>query len=214
MELDDDADDGGCFDGVEDTNGNGKFEQGRGEGENFKKDDDACVSGTYEWVHDLVQNGELTGVTKNYSRHAARISLLPQADGTLKGRAELSFLMTQSQRMPTGCFASDVQGDPMTWSVEFEGEARRQADGSVKITMRPTSESQPTYRYPWRNTCANASGVATTPVPVWPWTEATLKDGVFDFESSPPLGPGAFGAPGRGGGMKMHMEQRRPPTPP
>ena len=166
------------------------------------------ISGTYEWVSDGVDNN---GLIKNYSRHAATISLLPQADGTLKGSAQFSFVMTNTQRDPTrGCLAVNVAGEPMIWSVQFEGLARRDADGSLKITMRPTSESQPMYRYQWRNECENQSGVETAQVPVWPWTEVTLKDGAFDVESSPPLGAGEFGAPGRGSGMKMHLEQKRP----
>ena len=72
MELDDDADDGGCLDGWEDGNKNGKFEQGPSETDNFEKDDDPCISGTFENVVDLVENNgrdqQVPGATRPRSR--------------------------------------------------------------------------------------------------------------------------------------------------
>ena len=71
----------------------------------------------------------------------------------------------------------------MMWEAQVEGEARAQADGTLKVTWRMTPETPPTYRISSRNACQDASSVWTYQVPALFVKEAILKDGVFESSS-------------------------------
>jgi hypothetical protein len=66
MELDLDSDGGGCFDGIEDTDHDGKYSPARGETYNFDKQDDRCIVGTEANFYDATSNNGVSLIRSFY----------------------------------------------------------------------------------------------------------------------------------------------------
>ena len=99
MELDPDSDNGGCQDGKEDLDGNGKFDS-KTETYNFDPGDDACAGGTYHSHLDTVRTDFGDGVYSASIDLAATFSFSVANDGQLTGTASVI------AREPFGCPAS------------------------------------------------------------------------------------------------------------
>jgi hypothetical protein len=196
MELDEDSDAGGCFDGLEDTNVNGKHEPQQKESYNFSNDDDSCLKGSYEMVTDTVShaNGP-AGTIASKIRHAATFSLRPQPDGKLKGIGVFSFTTDTAQQVPpTGCLSKIISPQPTRWTVTLEGDSRRLADGSSEISVNSIPSQGPLHPFRWINDCPpGASGSDLMPTLQWFGFRAKLVNSKYEHRVDTPLAPQVTG---------------------
>jgi hypothetical protein len=138
MELDLDSDGGGCFDGMEDTNFDGKYGQAQGETYNFDPKDDPCILGRID---------DFTDISKADGTHAARtqiseFSLKPGAGGLLTGRLRVTHSEFEDVNVDkAGCALMRVTYDPKTaiWGSDLAGTFQKNSDGSLTISFRATS---------------------------------------------------------------------------
>jgi hypothetical protein len=183
MEVDADSDNGGCLDGMEDTNSNGKHEPGLREFYNFDKDDDACLSGTYLRVHDTTS---FHGSQQKVDVRLAIQFSLREVDGAHKGRA----IVTHSFRMvQTGLFAecgtSIVQSsEPYQYVVDIEATVATMPDGTVPVIIKSPEDWKP----PIVRIVANCAAVGSNEVdgPTIGIT-GVLSNGVLDSRVNLPL---------------------------
>lgn len=183
MERDPDADDGGCFDGMEDENGDGTFDAGV-EIDNFEPDDDPCIGGSYLLVLEQSIPGEDT-LTYTLQNSRAAISLVPNADGTLAGRAIVTyFLEMQMTTDDPSCSRIEIP------RVTIIGESALTAElvaGMLQIKADP--EQGPPF-----TTTAIGCGLSQTSEyddAVWfaGWGTIEFTNGRYDYRLDYPLFP-------------------------
>ena len=197
MEMDVDSDGGGCLDGMEDLNFDGKFQRDQKEFYNFDKDDDPCIKGVYEVVVDTADHGRgPEGLTISKIRQTAVLSLLPQPDGTLKGFAAFSYTTSSEQHVPpTGCLTTTMSPAPTRWSARLDGTSRRLPDGSTELTVTAMPTQGPMHPIEWTNACPpGASGSDQGPMPYFHgFGPLTLTNGKFEVRTDTPPGPNLTG---------------------
>jgi hypothetical protein len=217
MELDDDSDDGGCLDGWEDVNKNGKYEQERKEMDFFQKNDDPCIKGTLELRNDeawevagaVRTNSTLFGLTQ-YA-----VALRPLDAERWEGRANVKFdsrLTTLTVTPASRCEESSVtvQRPHVLFLI---GNGRASPDGTIDLNLRlKPGLTPPPIRLVWRNSCSTPpTGTVESPAgpAAWPWPHFTLVKGVYD-ENTVRATPPRAGASGSGKWItKVHLEQKR-----
>jgi hypothetical protein len=196
MERDDDADGGGCLDGWEDENKDGKYDQGPSETDNFANDDDPCVVGDFKKVSDWDAPIVLSDGTRDrgeyHERQNTTFSLRPQPDGTLAGRARASFSLESLRFVST-------QGDCLMktwvphadWNLELRAQSRALPDGSVEITVLPPDAPGPPIPTHSKSECSptfSQSHTMASP-PFWlPPGPYRLVNGVFRLGGTMPTG--------------------------
>jgi hypothetical protein len=193
MELDDDSDAGGCLDGWEDQNKNGKFDEGP-ETDNFARGDDPCVVGKYrKEVNSETQIRHSDGTRDDGKYHELQtttFSLKRQADGTLAGRANATFEMETIRVMSIrGNCRMRTWVPQAEWSTELRGQARALPDGSVEITFQPPG-AQPSIPMHSKDECPPTFSVSNTmPAPFYlPYGPFKLVNGVFKQGGTMPTG--------------------------
>jgi hypothetical protein len=176
MERDVDADDGGCFDGMEDYDYNGKHNQP--ETWNFDDGDDACLWGTDELVLDENRINDYGGNHHQRIRTFVTFSARPVEGGKLEGLAQIEYTWT-------GEFNSDVCSgthavDPGYYQAALEGEFYQQpgSEGTF-FSLRANPDHGEPYAIQWNTACP----AAPTPMQGWTWggQGGTLEDGVYDY---------------------------------
>jgi hypothetical protein len=190
MERDPDADGGGCFDGMEDEDRDGVYEAGA-ELDNFERGDDPCVGGTYLLVLDQTTPFETTRtLTHVIQKSSAAISLVPQADGTLEGRAIVSYFIEglSTSDDPDLCARIDIP------RVSLIGESRlttELSDGKLVVYADP--EAGPPI-----STTAVGCGISQTSHlgdAIWfaGWGLIEFANGRYDYRQDYPIQPPATG---------------------
>jgi hypothetical protein len=219
MELDDDADDGGCLDGWEDENKNGRFDRGPSETNNFEKNDDPCIRGTYELKNDEQwEEGAGSSVHSRMSlfmRHVLEISLRPLEGNRLDGKAKVRFDSSTTTTTRTGSSVCEESTAtvPVRFLMRLTGEADPRPDGSVELTirLRDPAAPAPPIRLDWKNSCSTPpAGRYESPSQLhyWPLPTVTLVNGVYDHVSEKPTERGGYGASGKTS-TRIHLEQKR-----
>lgn len=177
MELDADSDDGGCLDGMEDTNGNGHLEAGSGESDNFEKDDDACLFGSQAWVNDITNIiDSLT--TRLDIRHTIRF-WFREVNGMRQGRATVtaSFRYQDISARP-GCPSNNIATSaPYRYTVDVEAEFVPRSDGTIAVIVNPPAGYAPPMRR-ITSTCPEVPPQELDGVPIG--ISGVLRNGVFD----------------------------------
>jgi Peptidase_C39 like family len=181
MELDEDADGGGCFDGMEDFDLDGKYK--RPETWNFDEKDDACFWGTNELVLDDTDFSEDGSSIHQYQRFFAKFSLRAVEDGKLEGIAQVSYTHTgesiEVDADPCTGTATLVGGVVQYWQVDLNGDFQKLHDGSTLVSFETTPDHGPTFSLQWIGPCSS------DPISDegWPFDGmgGTLKDGVYDL---------------------------------
>lgn len=143
MELDEDSDDGGCFDGVEDANGNGKHESANKESYNFDKNDDACMSGSYHFVTDSFSSRN--GSTQKLDQRTTVLFSVREVDGALKGRAIVTASYRQELHDPPGhaCSNSIDSTEPYRYVVDVRVNVTAMPDGTANVSVAPLGQFTP-----------------------------------------------------------------------
>ena len=142
MAIDADSDGGGCLDGMEDTNGNGKHEPGLKEFYNFDKDDDACISGSVLTVHDTTSF--LGTRQKDDYRESIQFSLR-EIDGAWKGRATLTYSFRMEQYVQTDQCGNSIvnSSEPYQYAVDVQADVKTAPDGTVGVLVTSPEGWQP-----------------------------------------------------------------------
>ncbi len=217
MELDDDSDDGGCLDGWEDVNKNGKYERERKEMDFFQNDDDPCIKGTLELRNDETWDVPGSVRTRNtllgLTRYA--VSLRPLDAERWEGRASVKFdsrTTTVTDTPSSHCEESSVTVQK-PYVLLLAADGRASPGGRIDLTVRLTpGAAPPPLRLVWKNSCSTPqSGAVESPSgpAAWPWPRLTLVNGVYDENSVRDTPPRA-GASGSGKWItKVHLEQKR-----
>jgi len=200
MELDEDSDGGGCFDGLEDFDLNGKYEDP--ETYNFDKEDDACFWGTDELLLDT------TSVYDDGSIHQrlhtfVTFSLRAIEAGKLEGLAQIKYTHTGEDTSDICSGTLDI--GTQLYHTDLKGEFYTTAEGGTFVRFDAIPDHGPTYIFQWNSNCPTEADEWDG----WSWggTSGTLIDGVYDyfgdFSSNLPTGKtGEFW-------LKTHMEQGR-----
>jgi hypothetical protein len=187
MERDPDADDGGCFDGMEDENGDGKFDAGV-EIDNFERGDDPCIGGSYLIVLEQLIPGEGTS-TRTNSNSRALVSLEPEVDGRLTGRAIVTyFLEMQMTTSDSTCPFIEVPRITIPGVSILTGEL---VAGKLQIKADP--EKGPPF-----TATASGCGISQTnnfDEAVWfsGWGTIEFTNGRYDYRLDYPLPAGVTG---------------------
>jgi hypothetical protein len=219
MEVDEDSDNGGCTDGLEDQNTNGKHEANLKEFYNFEKADDPCITGTYEDMNEETWEVKSESIhNKNYlfRHYRLAISLKPAKENQLEGLAVVQFNSRESRTSlaPSPCEASSIT-DPIRFSMRLTGDARTLPDGSIELTIRAEAPARPpTARLRWQDSCATPpSGSSESPSllgAALPIPQVRLVNGVYDQYSERPAREGdRTRTPGKSY-TKTHLEQKKP----
>jgi hypothetical protein len=190
MELDEDSDGGGCFDGMEDMNWNGKNESNSNETYNFKKGDDACIWGTDELILDMTSSSSDGSTDFHQSVHLlAKFSAKPGQAGTLEGWAQVTYTAEGTS------FLEDCPGiytvGPIVWGAELKGSQYSQPDGTTLISLTATPAAGPSYFLQWIVPCPGEGEAMDGPS--WGGTGGALKNGVFDLRNDFPMGADQVG---------------------
>jgi Peptidase_C39 like family len=181
MELDEDADGGGCFDGMGDFDLDGKYKEP--ETWNFDEKDDACFWGTNELVLDDTNVYEDGDSHHQYQRLFAKFSLRAVEDGKLEGVAQVSYTFTgesiQVNDPTCGGTYTLVGGETQFWQADLKGDFRKLPDGSTQVSAEATPDHGPAYTLQWvGGPCAGEpshdEGLTFSGV------GGILKDGVYD----------------------------------
>jgi hypothetical protein len=209
MELDPDSDGGGCLDGMEDLNYNGKFDPSAKELYNFDKKDDVCLHGTYEFLQDVnyTTNGDQVHTSRTES---SVFSLRPIGGGKLEGRISATHTEIETVVVGGACAPQYQHWHParLTWGSDLVGTYFKNPDGTVKVTMRPLSGRSPSWSVSIDGGCTGGTG----PVPApgiyllflgEPGITFLLKDGLYDFRYDIPPAYNATGPDY----MTWHVEQ-------
>jgi hypothetical protein len=197
MELDEDSDGGGCFDGLEDFDLDGKFKEP--ETWNFDEGDDACFFGTYELVLDTTTLSGDGGSHHQRLRTYVKFSLQAVEAGKLEGLAQITYTHT-GEFSSEDCSGTHDIGTQV-YEADLAGEFQKMPDGGTLVNFQSTPAHGPSYITEWITNCPAESQVNEG----WAWGSigGTLKDGVYDLYtdySSSLSGPGEFW-------QKLHMEQ-------
>lgn len=175
MELDEDSDDGGCFDGIEDYNFDGKLTEP--ETYNFEKGDDACFWGTSEILLDTT-NVDSDGGTHHQRLHTyITFSLRAMEQGKLQGLAQILYTHTGEffNELCSGTHDIGTQ----SYQADLEGEFQKLPDGGTLVTFTATPDHGEPYTIDWVSSCP----VTNEQNEGWYWggSGGTLKDGVYDY---------------------------------
>ncbi len=137
MELDTDADGGGCLDGWEDENKDGKFEPGPAERDNFAKEDDGCISGSHRFVHDSFWTHPTNGDTQKLDALTEIQFSLREAGGSHRGRATVTYMDRQAvtRPHPATCQNWINSTDPYEYVVEVHANTVQMPDGTLSVSI-------------------------------------------------------------------------------
>jgi hypothetical protein len=141
MEVDADSDGGGCLDGMEDTNSNGKHDAAQKEFSNFDKNDDDCLSGSYQLVEDTSRNANDETV-KIDVRTSIQFSVR-NVEGTQKGRAIVTSSSRQQLHSLSPPFNGEVCRDsvdstePYQYVVDVQANVVPTPDGTASVSVFP-----------------------------------------------------------------------------
>lgn len=180
MELDEDSDGGGCFDGMEDFDRDGKYEAP--ETWNFDEKDDACFWGIQEMVQDTTMVYEDGSTHHNRQHFLATFSLRAVGDGELEGVGRVSYALTAEQNEvgspPCDGLHTLVGGEAQSWQVELNGEFQKLQDGSTLVSAQATPEHGPPFTTQFVGSCPSEPEQNEG----WPWSGVggILKDGVYE----------------------------------
>jgi hypothetical protein len=175
---------------MEDEDRDGVYEAGA-ELDNFERGDDPCVGGTYLLVLDQTTPFETTRtLTHVIQKSSAAISLVPQADGTLEGRAIVSYFIEglSTSDDPDLCARIDIP------RVSLIGESRlttELSDGKLVVYADP--EAGPPI-----STTAVGCGISQTSHlgdAIWfaGWGLIEFANGRYDYRQDYPIQPPATG---------------------
>jgi len=196
MEVDADSDGGGCLDGMEDSNGNGKQDAGRHEIYNFDEGDDSCLFGSYEWVTNT--STDSSTVSKTNARWFAQFSVRPVGE-TTTGHAIVTWYQRSEFHEPSGVCV--LTTDPYQYVVDVSVRVVNTGDGSVTVIVSPLDGSTaPTVRAV--STCAGVDPIEMTGESIS--IGGTLRNGVYDMHEDLPLPAETTGAIYH----EVHMRQR------
>jgi hypothetical protein len=190
MEVDADSDGGGCLDGMEDTNSNGKHDAAQKESYNFDGNDDHCISGSYRYVSDVNRSDS------SAQRTSTLISVVFSArelDGTHRGRAIVTYShRTEFHSEPGTCMSSMVQASaPYQYSVDVKVDVTNLPDGTVQVVVKtPAGWTPPPARFV--SSCPEIPPFESGGPDVG--IAGLLRNGVFDNRTDVPLSPGDTGA--------------------
>ncbi len=126
-ELDEDSDNGGCLDGTEDTNGNGKWEPEQGETDNFDFMDDRCIKGSSELVFDFTCSqviGSQVQTIHEWGHTKGVFSVEATDAGKLEGVATItaSDVGIHWDLTKAACFPMEGSSTkPVQWKAKFNG---------------------------------------------------------------------------------------------
>jgi hypothetical protein len=174
IEMDEDADGGGCFDGMEDFDLDGKYREP--ETWNFDENDDACFWGTEEILLDT------TSVYDDGSHHQrlhtyVTFSLRAAEQGRLEGLARITY-------SHSGEFTSEECSGTHTIGTQFfqatlDGEFQKLTDGGTLVSFRSTPDHGEPYTIQWNTACP----IENEQYDGWSWggSGGVLKDGVYDL---------------------------------
>lgn len=183
MEMDEDADGGGCFDGMEDFDLDGKYKEP--ETWNFDEKDDACFWGTFEVVLDDTDVYDDGGSIHQYQRNFAKFSLRAVEDGKLEGVAQVSYTHTgEDIEVDSTCGGTYtlVGGETQFWQVDLNGDFQKLPDGSTLVSFEATPDHGPAYTLQWiGGPCASFGEPWHDEGWAWEGMGGTLKDGVYDL---------------------------------
>lgn len=173
MELDEDSDGGGCFDGMEDFDLDGKYKEP--ETWNFEEKDDACFWGTHEVLLDTTSVYD-DGFHHQRIHTYVTFSLQAVEDGKLEGLAKIAYTHT-------GEFSSDQCSGTHTIGTQFyqatlAGTFQKLPDGNTFVSSLATPDHGEPYTIQWNTACP----VEVEQYDGWTWggMGASLIDGVYD----------------------------------
>jgi len=181
-ERDDDADDGGCLDGLEDFNADGVFQRVGGETSPFEEPDDRCISGRFL----LAMTSDSTTESQIHHtevRHEVKVSLLePMDDGTVEGAGTVDYLHYTHDITPGRC-ESFLGPYEVSWPVKITG--RFTPDDVLSFEVDPPSRTIPM-------TVTGSCGSDSFDYEVSQfhgWADITFTDGVYEFVVDTPHSP-------------------------
>ena len=196
MELDEDSDGGGCFDGMEDFDLDGKYLEP--ETWNFDDKDDACFWGTFELLLDDMDFYE-TGSHHQRLRTYVTFSLRTEEGGKLEGLAQIIYTHT-GEFTGEECSGTHDIGTQY-YQADLKGDFQKLPDGSTLVSFKSTPDHGPDYTIQWTTNCPYFEPEI---YPGWTWggLGGVLKDGVYDLfhDISSSTGSDEFWE-------KIHMEQ-------
>jgi hypothetical protein len=181
MELDEDSDGGGCFDGMEDFDLDGKYKEP--ETWNFDEKDDACFWGTHEVVLDDTDVSDDGSSIHQRQRFFAKFSLRAVENGRLEGIAQVSYEHTGEniELSSDPCIGTStlVGGETHYWQADLKGDFQKLGDGSTLVSFDATPDHGPAYTLQWVGPCPSDPLYDEG----WPFPAlgAPLKDGVYDL---------------------------------
>jgi hypothetical protein len=179
-ELDRDSDDGGCVDGLEDLDKDGKI-AGAGETSPFERQDDGCVSGFSRLYYDVTVPHE-SGYQHLIHEMDGSFSLKPDGSGGLAGSGSFSYYLEGEDVHPGGaCDRGYWPRAGVEWSGPLTGTID---DGFVIVDAAPDSPPF-TTSYVECGVVGTAEGVVE-----WGGLSGQLEDGVYDERFDYPVAPG------------------------
>lgn len=177
MELDEDSDGGGCFDGMEDFDLDGKYKEP--ETWNFDEKDDACVWGTHEWYSDGTSVFS-DGYHHQTIRMLVTFSLRAVEQGRLEGLAQITY--THTGEFSGGeCSGTHTIGTQY-YQADLEGTFQKMPDSGTLVEFSASPDQGEPYIRDWNVSCPHIPEM-DAPLPGWyfPGYSAVLTDGVYDF---------------------------------
>ncbi|MBE0684042.1 MAG: C39 family peptidase [Anaerolineales bacterium] len=202
MELDEDSDGGGCFDGMEDFDLDGKYKEP--ETWNFDEKDDACFFGTSElYLEDTSVSEYGTGTIHQILRTLFKFSLRAVEDGTLEGIGQVTYsAMGESygSTLVPECNGMTYDIGTHHYQVNLGGTFQKLPDGGTFVSFLATPDHGDPFTFQWVGPCPSEGAVES-----WYWGGGggTLKDGVYDYYVDMAASSGINGE----FWQKIHMEQ-------
>jgi hypothetical protein len=198
-ELDFDSDDGGCSDGLEDTNRDGSISAD--ETSPFDPEDDGCISGyfTVAYLHESETPSQMSHTEYRYD---VELSMKPSEAGNVEGTGVTEWYYYDSLTSSTcDWFAGPVE---VEWPVVLTG---RFTDDVLSFEVVPPSKTVDVA-------VTGSCGGDTFPVVVnhFPgWADITFTDGKYEYRAVTEFEP-----PNRGGSEVELVLWRRevPPVAP
>jgi hypothetical protein len=184
-ELDEDSDNGGCLDGTEDTNGNGKYELGGDETDNFERTDDMCIKGSSEVVFDFTcrqASGSQVLTVREWGHNRGVFSVRATDDGKLEGVARITASDVGIHWDMSGALCSPAEWSsvkPSQWTAELAGEYEKQSDGSISISIQATPEFGPPMSMTTSSTCGMQAPPQLADPSYWTILRGSLVNGRF-----------------------------------
>ncbi|MEP7215738.1 MAG: C39 family peptidase [Anaerolineaceae bacterium] len=129
MELDPDSDNGGCLDGQEDLNGDGRFDASS-EIYNFDQNDDGCASGTYHSHLEVVRHNS-DSVSFIADDLAATFAFTVAKDGQLTGTASVTYWFEGRTEGSSSCPLIEQPRVTVSWAGQVSGAI---TDGYILVT--------------------------------------------------------------------------------